>query len=182
MSYKSARTIPYDQKIGQYDDYLAISSLQILIHDEDEGEDGDVSHMLEALLSLGLILFSSTAFNDMRATPVLFRGPKDALYKHLVRPVSEAPEMYHGSYSMCYQWVWAVTVDAWRDASRELMPQGRYLLGQFHDRYSSNWDTSDDLVDILKRFFWTDDLIKFHRQSFEIYRATNPRNASPLPT
>jgi hypothetical protein len=180
MSFKSPKNIPYDQKVGSYDDYLSVSSFAVLL--DADNRPREPSQMLEALLSLGLILFSSTAFNEMRATPVLFRGPKDALYRHLLRTTSEASNFSDDAHSQCYQWVWAVTVDAWRDASRELMPQGRHLLNEFHDRYASKWKNSENLVSMLKRFFWTEDLVMFHRQSFEAFRATYPKDSSSIPT
>ncbi|ETI28535.1 hypothetical protein G647_00985 [Cladophialophora carrionii CBS 160.54] len=169
MSYKSSRHIPYDQKVGQYDDYLSVSSLQTLTTPNEEGS--TTPPTLEALLTLGLILFSSTAFNEMRAIPVIFRGPKDALYEHLLRLDPDAHEGGDDAQNQCYQWLWAVTLDAWRDASRELMPQGRYLQIQFHKRYASNWETSQDLVHMLKRFFWTEDLVQFQKASFESFIA-----------
>ncbi|OCT54087.1 hypothetical protein CLCR_09839 [Cladophialophora carrionii] len=169
MSYKSSRHIPYDQKVGQYDDYLSVSSLQTLTTPNEEGSTTPPN--LEALLTLGLILFSSTAFNEMRAIPVIFRGPKDALYEHLLRLEPDSHEGADDAQNQCYQWLWAVTVDAWRDASRELMPQGRYLQIQFYKRYASNWETSQDLVHMLKRFFWTEDLVHFQKASFESFKA-----------
>ncbi|KIW72929.1 hypothetical protein PV04_01088 [Phialophora macrospora] len=169
LSYKSSRNIPYDQKIGQHDDYLSVSSLHTLSTPNEKGSTRPPT--LEALLTLGLILFSSTAFNEMRATPVIFRGPKDALYEHLLRLGPESHKLGDDAQSQCLRWLWAVTVDAWRDASRELMPQGRHLQTQFYNRYSSHWETSQDLVNMLKRFFWSEDLVQFQKASFESFKA-----------
>jgi hypothetical protein len=169
MSYKSSRNIPYDQKIGQYDDYLSVSSLQTLSTPNEKGSTPPPT--LEALLTLGLILFSSTAFNEMRAIPVIFRGPKDALYEHLLHFEPDSHESVDDAQNQCYQWLWAVAVDAWRDASRELMPQGRHLQIQFYKRYSSNWESSEDLAKMLKRFFWSEDLVRFQKASFESFKA-----------
>ncbi|KAJ9609072.1 hypothetical protein H2200_006843 [Cladophialophora chaetospira] len=170
MSYTSPRSIPYHPKTGQYDDYMSVSSLQSLGALNDSSQ--SPSRKLEILLTLGLILFSSTAFNEMRATPVIFRGPKDALYKRLLFTKTELFDFCDTAKLECYQWVWAVAVDAWRDASRELLPQGQQLLAKFHSKYASRWKTSGNLVDILKRFFWTEDLVKFHQRSFEDFKAT----------
>ncbi|EXJ64590.1 hypothetical protein A1O7_00927 [Cladophialophora yegresii CBS 114405] len=169
MSYKCSRHIPYDQKIGLYDDYLSVASLETLTTPKEEGSTAPPS--FEALLTLGLILFSSTAFNEMRAIPVIFRGPMDALYEYFIRLDPATHEIGDDSWNQCYQWLWAVTVDAWRDASRELMPQGRHLQNQFYERYASNWETSQDLVDMLKQFFWTEDLVQFQKASFESFKA-----------
>ena len=178
MSYNSPRNLPYDQKIGSYDDYLSISSLQPPIRDRGRSS----SRLLEALLSLALILFSSRAFNDMRATPVLFRGPRDALYELLLSSESDPIEFGDDAHNQCYHWIWAVTVDAWRDASQELMPQGYKLLFHFHSRHGLQFATSEDLVTMLKRFFWTDDLIDFHKQSFDSFKATDSHESSAEPT
>jgi hypothetical protein len=171
MSHKSSRSIPYNQKIGQYDDYLSVSSLHALR--TPDGTYKSPSAILEALLSLGMILFSSTAFNEMRATPVIFRGPKDALYQHLLYSDLDPLDFETEAQVKCYQWIWAVSVDAWRDAAREILPQGTELLGQFYSRFASQWRSSDELVAELKRFFWTEDLLKFHQQSFKSFQARN---------
>jgi hypothetical protein len=164
MSHKSSRSIPYNQRAGQYDDYLAASSLDALASPDDKTK--GPSALLEALLTLGLILFSSTAFNDMRATPVIFRGPKDALFRYMLRSKLNT-EDFDETQVQCYQWIWAVTIDSWRDAARELMPQGTQLLDHFHRTYASQWTTSEDLASLLKRFFYTEDLLRFHRERFE---------------
>ena len=169
MSYKSARNIPYDQKIGQYDDYMSVSSLRGLGTSDDSRKSS--SQRLEALLTLGLILFSSTAFNEMRATPVIFRGPKDALYEHFMSTGTGSFDASDNSQQECYQWIWAITVDSWRDASRELMPQGSQLLSRFHERYASDWETSENLASVLKQFFWTEDLVEFHQRSVDSHKA-----------
>lgn len=169
MSYKSSRKIPYDQKIGQYDDYMSVSSLQGLETSDDNKQSS--SQKLEALLTLGLILFSSTAFNEMRATPVIFRGPKDALYDRLLSTEADLFDSGDKAQLECYQWIWAVTVDSWRDASRELMPQGIQLMRRYNELYGSKWTNSDNITSMLKRFFWTEDLVKFHQQSLNFHRA-----------
>lgn len=169
MSYKSSRGIPYNQKVGQHDDYLSIASLYDLAGVNDDDGEGS-SRTLEGLLGLGLLIFSSTAFNELRATPVVFRGPRDALHKRLLSYGRDNPKFSHGSQTECFQWIWAVTVDAWRDASRELMPEGRHLLAQFHVKYGSTLGSPRHLASLLKRFFWIDDFIDFHEQSYTLFK------------
>ena len=173
MSYKSSRKIPYNQRRGAHDDYLAVSSLQDFYGLENDGKNS--SGQLEALLALGVLLFSSTAYNEMRATPVLFREPRDALYERLLLGSDAKISGISGiAEDECYQWIWCVAADSWRDASRELLPQGHQLLAKFHNRYASRWANPQDLVVLLQRFCWTDDLINFHIRSYGCFKAKRP--------
>jgi hypothetical protein len=166
MTFNVSRDIPFDVKSGHRDDYLDMANLQDFRKLDDSPK--DAPRLQEALLTLGVILFSATAFNEMRAIPTVFRGPRDGLTERLLK--SSPPAIHDDAQDQCYQWIWAVAIDSWRGATRELLPTGQELLVKYHDRYSSRWEHPDDLVRTLKQFWWTQDLVQFHRYQLKEYQ------------
>ena len=117
---------------------------------------------LEKLIVIALILYCSAVFCKVRFSTRHSLSTSVAATREL--PKLAIPEAKEGRKALI--WVFMVVIDSWRSRDGRLRLPGLDLLRLFKARFPDmeNWK---DVVCVVQKFFWTEDMGRFVSQSWE---------------